>query len=589
MTSYTLSTWLQENHFDIFLVPLCEIVGVQPTCTVDELSLLLSKDDVIHFFKDLAQRHPDIPLKTKFHFKRELFQLLNLSTSTGEGETKTISKDHSNYITLEPVAGSSHDHDINVVSIAKLRSRISSMRTMTSQDIPSFFKDLDHFEQDLFESKLNQMLNQIDDIVRSYSKYQEYKQRLTHIESDASDNLEQLNKIEENLDIETVNNNKQTIGEIGEKKVKVHNEIINKMMSHMNEADYVCSHYDALSQEFFQYCKSTKTLFFHVEKSFHEFTNKLQRICEVNCDPSQINDCDKDQYKFHHSRTRKQKPLNGASEMHKTARKQVRKQQKNSNQKQHKRSMRTKPVKCDSSPIFGVYNPKYVALATLSESQRQRGNNGYFIQRMTFWDAQHKPRIIVSERGFSEGIHKWKIKVGVVSRRGKPCRYIAKNGGLSIDFGIVALNMKKFFSPKTNEPKICYFEPAFNLYDKNHFGNLGFDVVYYCSNLVPDNKIVLGSRGHSNKEKRLPMDQYVPLNQSIRPGNTITMELNCDSNQLKFFCNDKYLIGYNVKQPGFCHNGTINIMAGKTYFPVIVQQGCSCNGHNRGLLVDLIQ
>ena len=528
------------------------------------------------------------------------------------------------------------------------------MEKLTNGDIPSFYQDLAKLQQDLFESKLNEMLDKLGNIINQYNQYTNNINSLKQIEQEALKHFQKLNMIDKNYMTQArknnVNSNINSLGErdidpaddddddIGASKI---NSILNEMKRQTTETDCICAKFESFSQDFFDYRDTTQNAFSEIERSMQQFGDKLQHVCDtmyqnsINCNQIQnkfVKD-DHDEYyniNYNHDQhvtSQQQLQLQDVDRQEKWIRTQLENRygidsgfnddyyncnydEKVDNiigdsmvhpkseyhdsqkvQKQNRGPTRHIVGKCSKFPIFGVYNPKYVQLTTLTKSQRQRGNNGYFIQRMTFLDVEHKPRIIISERGFNKGIHRWKIKVGHISSRSKPCRHVSKNGALSIDFGIVALNMNKFVSPKTKQPRLCHFDKAFNLYDKTHFGNMGMDVAYYCSNVLPQNKVVLGTCGHNRKDKLVQMDQFVEFEYCINSGNTITMELDCTNNSLRFYINSKYLIGQNVKQAGFCNNGTINIMptSGKTYFPVIVQQGCTCNGPKKGLLVDLIQ
>ena len=224
-------------------------------------------------------------------------------------------------------------------------------------------------------------------------------------------------------------------------------------------------------------------------------------------------------------------------------------------------------------------------------SQQQSGNNCNFIQRLVFRDVEHKPRMIISERGFNKGIHRWKFLVGCQCSRTTECLHQSANHGLCVDIGIVSLKMKTFMSPKTKKPRLCYFDTPFNLHDKTRFGNVGLDVAYYFSNVLPQNKAVIGTCGHNRKDKNKQFDQYVEFDYCINAGDMITMELDCDNNNLRFYINGNHLVGSGVKQAKFCNNGTISIMStkNKTYFPVVAQRGCGCGGVKKGPIVDLIR
>ena len=75
-----VSDWLKTNHFEILADPLHDILGIDSSCTLDELSFL-SKDDINQFFNNLSKTNINIPLKTKVNFKRKLFTLLKNSNN----------------------------------------------------------------------------------------------------------------------------------------------------------------------------------------------------------------------------------------------------------------------------------------------------------------------------------------------------------------------------------------------------------------------------------------------------------------------------------------------------------------------------
>ena len=266
-------------------------------------------------------------------------------------------------------------------------------------------------------------------------------------------------------------------------------------------------------------------------------------------------------------------------------------------------------------PIFGYCHPKYITILNYNV----QNPNSNLIQRMIFNDSKHHFKPIISVHGFDNGVHRWDVRLTGTD----PSSYCKLKQPI-LQIGVVSLDLDKFFAkeqkqqqqqqqpqqtltgqpttpsagidksnPNCNEnnnrgntPVLSRCDEEVNFYSENGV-NLGFsESVYYTCNLRKRTAHFGQVQWNSN------LNVYCRLEQTKDNlwhfGDIISLELDCNRKELRFYKNYRILIGSRTWRREFL-NGVAHLGKNKLYYPALCCLGCDCGGKGKGFVLDLLK